>query len=206
MHPDTQVDPPKSYSISNLVIAGLLVMVLGAAIWRMWNPGMFIEATAHPGVGNPLSDVAFEPLLNTQAKVTTSQLRGKPVLINMWGPWCGPCRQEFPELSALEKKHRPRADVVFLLVSSDGGGGQTPQELAADSQLVLDQNRSTAAIYYDPQDQVRSAIVNSARLDQFGYPTTLILDKAGIIRGVWTGFTDYAVDEMELLLQRLLAE
>ena len=206
MHPETSFDPPKSSFWTNALLVLVLLSLFGAIAIRILNPGRGVTATSHPGVGNQLSEVDFEPLVNTTTKVKLSDVVGKPALINIWGPWCGPCLQEFPELSALEKKHRVKNDVQFLLVSSDGGAGQSREELAADTQAVLRQNRSTAPIYYDPRGKVKSAIVTSARLDQFGYPTTIIIDKQGIIRAVWVGFNELAVEEMELVLQQLSRE
>ena len=46
-------------------------------------------------------------------------LKGKIVVMNFWGIWCGPCRREIPQLNKLVKQYEDRQDVVFLAVSSD---------------------------------------------------------------------------------------
>ena len=38
--------------------------------------------------------------------VTLDQMRGKVVLLNFWGTWCGPCRKEIPDFINLMKKHK----------------------------------------------------------------------------------------------------
>lgn len=46
-------------------------------------------------------------------------LKGKIVVMNFWGIWCGPCRREIPQLNKLVKQYEDRQDIVFLAVSSD---------------------------------------------------------------------------------------
>lgn len=47
--------------------------------------------------------------------VTLSQLRGRPILINFWATWCGPCRVEMPEIEAAYRKYRDRGFAVLAV-------------------------------------------------------------------------------------------
>lgn len=49
--------------------------------------------------------------------VSTAALRGKVVLVNFWATWCPPCREEIPDLIALQKKYKDR--LVIIGVSED---------------------------------------------------------------------------------------
>src|SRR5690349_16284080 len=45
----------------------------------------------------------------------------RPLLINFWATWCGPCRVEFPELVKIDAEYRAKG-LNFVLVSIDNFG------------------------------------------------------------------------------------
>jgi thiol-disulfide isomerase/thioredoxin len=56
----------------------------------------------------------------TGAKVKLADFRGKPLLVNLWATWCGPCVAEMPTLDALAVREAERLQV--MVVSQDGEG------------------------------------------------------------------------------------
>ncbi len=47
--------------------------------------------------------------------VSLADLRGKPVLINLWATWCPPCRDEMPGIQAAYEKYAAKGLVVLAI-------------------------------------------------------------------------------------------
>ncbi|MCB5195466.1 TlpA family protein disulfide reductase [Deefgea salmonis] len=56
-----------------------------------------------------LNDLAGQP----QA---LSQWQGRPLVINYWATWCGPCRQEIPDLIELQKKYQGKVQLIGIAI------------------------------------------------------------------------------------------
>ena len=105
----------------------------------------------------------------TGATLRTLDLKGKPVLINLWATWCGPCVQEMPTLDALAASHADKLKVVTI--SQDIDQSQAVGAFFKDRQL------SRLAPWLDP-DNAMSQHYGTGVL-----PTTVLYDANG--REVW---------------------
>lgn len=75
---------------------------------------------ATPGevmVGENLREARLDGLLGSAAKL--SDFRGKPLVINIWASWCGPCRAEMGSLERLAKRHGGKSFKVIGISTDD---------------------------------------------------------------------------------------
>ena len=128
-----------------------------------------------PAKGEPAPDFAL-PSLDGET-VRLSSLRGRPVIVNFWATWCGPCRAEMPDLEAAYAA--ANGDLVVLAVNSEG----TPADLARRlSRDFRDELNLTFPIVLDSAD---NDVFNQYRLR--GMPDTFFIDRDGIVRDVVIG-------------------
>lgn len=74
--------------------------------------------------GEPLPDMTVTDPAGQTLKLTT--LKGKPVLINLWATWCGPCVLEMPMLDGIEDKYAGKISVVTVSQDMQGAAKVTP--------------------------------------------------------------------------------
>ena len=131
------------------------------------------EADAQLHVGTAAPEIDLRTLGNAPFKL--SSLKGRPVVITFWGTWCLPCREEFPELAEVYRKHHAGGLEVVAV-------NQRDQELStAAVQKFVDEFSSPFTIVLDPRGRSRRAY----RL--VGLPTTVFVDTAGVIATVVSG-------------------
>ncbi len=117
-----------------------------------------------------------------------SDHRGKPVVLNFWASWCGPCKREAPELEKAFKKYSDKG-VVFL--------GVAVQDTEEDAKKFIKKYGLTFPTGLD-SDQSLTDLYGV-----MGVPTTFIINKEGIIVYTHLGAVteDLLEDELEKLLQ-----
>ncbi|MEA4832330.1 Thiol-disulfide oxidoreductase ResA [bioreactor metagenome] len=107
--------------------------------------------------------------------VTLSSFFGKPIVLNFWASWCGPCQSEMPDMQKVYKNYSD--SVVFLFVNLTDGVRET-EETAS---LFITSNGYTFPVFYDVNSEALNAYyVNSI-------PRTYIITADGNIAGQVTG-------------------
>lgn len=113
-------------------------------------------------VGTTLDGVAFD----------LASLRGRPVLVNFWGPSCIPCRDEFPLFRTKLTEHADSGLAIVGVLMDD------PEAPARD--FVAQYGASWPTVV-DPSKAFKDAYRVAAR------PQTYFIDRAGILRSIQVG-------------------
>lgn len=83
----------------------------------------------HPFVGQKAPDLQVRTVDGRDVKL--ADLRGRVVLVDFWATWCGPCKQEMPELEAMKARLAGKP-VTFLMLSVDQDASAVGPFLAAN--------------------------------------------------------------------------
>lgn len=123
--------------------------------------------------------------------VSLSSLRGRPVMLNFWASWCGPCRAEMPYLQGVFEDSEWTEQGLVILAINVGESSSTAREFMEDNGLtftvLLDTDTSVAKDY-----NVR------------GIPATFFIDKNGIIKDKKVGSFSSKADIDSRLINSIL--
>jgi thiol-disulfide isomerase/thioredoxin len=170
-----------------LVLAGVLLLA-GFALYRQFfAPGEAATASREPG-----------PKLNAQAPAFALQAldgrtyevggaREKPVLLNFWASWCGPCELEAPDLVKLYDKYKDRID--FYAVNMTAG------DRMDNIQSFVKHFKYEFPVLLDTE----GAVGDLYRIT--GIPMTYLVDRNGVIRD---GFGILKPEELEKRINKLI--
>ena len=179
------------------VLVGLVVWVFVPLVQEQR------ELRNQPGLGKPLPQLQLVGLTGGAQPVALADLQGKVALVNFWGTWCPPCRDELPHIAAIYDNYRHHDDVRILAVSCGRGLEDLP-DLRAATAAFLDLKCLDLPTYADPEQITRNAVDDIGRFS--GYPTTLLLDRQGVVRAIWIGYEPGVENEMVRQLEKVLGE
>ena len=117
---------------------------------------------------------------------TLSQFRGRPLLVNLWATWCGPCVREMPALAALARANEGR--FAFVAVSEDMNGKDAVTPFLAAHKLT------DLPVYLD----TKNVLLTALKIDNL--PETIFYDAHG--REIWrvTGDMDWSSSRARALI------
>jgi len=135
-----------------------------------------------PVAGHPAPDFELKTLDGETVRL--SDFAGKPVLVNFWATWCGPCRAEFPDFQEASIDNAGKLVII--------GINNTATDQAELVDDFVAEMGATFPIVLDPDGQV------SESYQIRGLPTSIFVNRDGIVDEVFTGPINKAYIEAKL--------
>jgi cytochrome c biogenesis protein CcmG, thiol:disulfide interchange protein DsbE len=158
-----------------IVLLGVVCCVLVGCVFCVATLGWYgsqanggFNIAGVPQVGEVASD--FELRTIDGERVSLSDFRGQPVMLNFWALWCGPCIEEMPLIQARYQQHYP--DLVVLAIE-EGGGGVSVENFVNQNQITFLILAGTDAVF--------------RQYNVYAYPTSFFIDADGTIQSVQLG-------------------
>jgi thiol-disulfide isomerase/thioredoxin len=159
-------------------------------------------AVAATSCAGPRSSTHPSPLLGRPVAFTASRLDGREVpvpardaavtVVDFWATWCEPCRDQLPVLDRLPAAF-PDDRVVVVGISFDEDSSALEEFLAripVGFPVLWDKGGAALAV----------------KMEITRLPTTLVLDREGVVRAAHVGFDERVAAELERDVRRVLAE
>ncbi len=127
--------------------------------------------------------------------ISVQQHKGKVLIVDVWGTWCGPCMAELPSFIKLQEQYGPKGLQIIGLNYERGQNEKQNQQLVQKVVTQTGINYPCALGTEQIQQQI----------PDFGsFPTTLIIDRSGKVRLKAVGLHEY--EYLEAIVKTLLEE
>ena len=150
-----------------IIAVGLLILVISVGAYFRSDRATGIQP---PQLNAPMSNFELTDL-NGQW-VALSDYHGQVVLVNAWATWCPPCKAEMPDLNDFYNQHGKEGFVVLAI-----NAGEAP----ATVESFVREYGIDFPVLVDPDYRV----LDSLKINTF--PTSIIIDRDGIIRNIRVG-------------------
>ena len=160
----------------------LIPLVFASFVIIGCNLGQNQETRQH--VGKSVPKISLVSLDTGDESLTLS---GKITLLNFWGTWCPPCRQELPGLARLASRLIDEPRFQLIAVSCGGGNSDDLDQLRSETEAFLASTRIALSPWADPTGDTRLRFTKA-----FGfraYPTTYLIGSDQRILAIWTGYS-----------------
>jgi thiol-disulfide isomerase/thioredoxin len=161
------------------------------ALAVLWTGCVTVRPAVKPSplVGRP-AELAGQDLAG--GAVSLSDAAGKVRVVDFWATWCDPCIEQLPVLDRLHRELGPRGLAVYAVAVDE-------EREAVRAFLV--RTPVGFPVLFDPGGDALATPFQITRL-----PTTLVVDRRGIVRGVHLGFAPGDGARLEEEVLRLLGE
>lgn len=171
--------PPVAIVIGVLFFFGLLgLMIYG--VMKSGAPDRDVLPSAL--IGKPAPAFELPVLHDPHIKVSSTELRGAPYVLNVWGSWCAACREEHPILTRFAETKRVRV-IGYNWKDEPADALRWLEQLGNPFVLVLSDIEGPTAIDWG---------VTAA-------PETFLVDASGVVRWKYSGALSQRVIDTQLI-------
>jgi peroxiredoxin len=149
----------------------------------------FVASAAIPAIAPSTAAPDFTLRTMTGPNLRLGEQRGRVVMVNFWATWCGPCREEMPQLNRLYERYKA-AGFVLLGVNVDDDSKKAADvaaKLGVTFPVLLDSDKVVSKLY-----------------DLNTMPSTVIIDRSGNVRYVHRGYLAGTEADYEKQIRELL--
>ena len=164
------------------LVAVAVVLLAGCAASR--------QETRPPSLVGRTVDIAAIDLSGRQVRVTDGEAKVR--IVDFWATWCDPCREQLPFLGTLASTYGPDGLSVY---------GVSFDEDGAEVRRFLERTPVAFPILWD-----KGGATLADKLEVTRLPTTLVLDRRGVVREVHLGYDKGEEPKIEATVRKLLAE
>jgi cytochrome c biogenesis protein CcmG/thiol:disulfide interchange protein DsbE len=172
-------------------IVGIVILVLGGALFAASR--LFADQLYPVSVGSKAPDFHAVTVDSAPREHTLADYKGQVVLLNIWGTFCIPCRDEMPAIEKLHEALAPKGLKVVAVSMDDPGSENKIRAFVKEFGL-------TFQVLYDPTGKITNDYQTT------GVPETFIIARDGVIRKKMIGASDWNSQTNRALISQLLAE
>lgn len=185
--------------------AGLIVALLCLIAWSIWRyaaqqsadlsdnlpPAVAAFQTASLAtVGETAPDFNLSTLEG--GEISLAEHLGRPVLLNFWASWCGPCRTEMPMLNSAYHEYYNEGLTVLAINLSH-------QDTLASVRQFVETYQVEMPVLLDTTGEVSDDLYGAR-----GLPMSVFIDRSGIVRHIYIGAISQ--DALDQYLNVIMAE
>jgi len=147
--------------------------------------------------GEPAPELALPKFGGGDWNLTTA--RTKPIVVDFWATWCGPCRAALPELVRLQKDFAGRAEVMLVNTGEQGSREEREARIKDILGPLAVEGKTLSCVLDLDSMAARRWLVRA-------FPTTFLVATDGRVAGVWVGASPSNQRELREKLEELCAK